>query len=73
MPSGTADGDGRCRWFTDRLLVSERLKVSSRAELDRDWSADDIIAAHALLDALEAAEARAMEKARSAGERRRPR
>lgn len=47
--------------------------MSSRAELDRDWSADDIIAAHALLDALEAAEARAMEKARSAGERRRPR
>lgn len=41
------------------------MKVASRAEIDRDWSADDVVAAHAMLDAIEDAEARAMAAARS--------
>jgi hypothetical protein len=40
------------------------MKVASRAEIDRDWSADDVIAAHAMLDAMEEAQARALAETR---------
>jgi hypothetical protein len=51
------------------------MKVHSRAELERDWSAEDVIGSHHMLDAMERAEARAAAEARMrAGEgRRRPR
>jgi hypothetical protein len=50
-------------WVIDRLLFSERLKVASRAELERDWSMEDVMLVNAQLDAFEKAEALARKRA----------
>jgi len=41
-------------WFIWRIVVAERFKASL-AEIEGAWSLDDLVDAHALLDALEAA------------------
>jgi hypothetical protein len=52
-----------CDWFIWRLLVDERMKVRSEAELEAEWSIDDVVMAHGVLDAIDAAEAEARRRA----------
>lgn len=40
-------------YFIWRLPFSDKLKVSSPAEMDRDWSYPDMLEAHAMLDAID--------------------
>lgn len=51
-------------WLEWRLLTSTRLRIASPAELATAWSFQDGIDAHAVLDALEAAEAEMEERAK---------
>jgi hypothetical protein len=50
------------------------MKVASRAEVYRDWTGDEVIAAHRMLDAIDAAEAYAVARAHAQNQpRQRPR
>ena len=49
----------RCSWRLWRLLVSEHFRVASIADLERDWSIDDVAIANELLDEFEYLEAEA--------------
>ena len=46
------------------MVMSPRMKVASVAELERDWTIDDVAAAHEWLDELERVEAEMHEEAR---------
>jgi hypothetical protein len=49
------------------------MKVASVADIERDWTFDDVWMANEVLDAIEDAEAGAMQRARDRAERSRPR
>jgi hypothetical protein len=50
---GTFAVPADCDWFIWRLLLSERLKVSSPEDLDLHWTYTDMVEAHEMLDAIE--------------------
>jgi hypothetical protein len=59
-------------WFVWKLVTHPRLNVSL-AEIETHWSLDDMLSAHESVDELDAAEARAEERARREAEGRRRR
>ena len=56
--------DADIEWGVERVLVSERYKVS-RAELETAWSFEDLQTATRVLDALEDAEMEAVARAKA--------
>jgi hypothetical protein len=57
---------GSVDYFIWRLPLSDKLKVASPAEMDRDWSYPDMLDAHAMLDVFDDAMAREAAEAASA-------